>query len=311
MDEKRCEAIAAPGDVPELSIVVVNYNAGELLIDCISALLASMTDLEIVISDNGSTDDSLLQVQQRYGGDSRLRILANRANLGFAGGNNTALPMTAAPYILFLNPDCLVGPNTLPRMLDFMRRTPDAGMAGCIITNPDGTEQIASRRVIPNPWLGLLRILYLERWWPGLSSERRLDRTDEPRPEAPERVEAISGSLMLVRRHALEEVGPLDEGYFLHCEDLDWFVRFRRAGWFIYLVPDVEAVHHKGACSQGRPVAVLWHKHRGMSRFYRKFQFEEYPMPLSMLVLVGIWLHFVAVVSTALLRRQLNKVFRR
>ncbi len=96
----------------------------------------------------------------------------------------------------------------------------------------------------------------------------------------------------MVRKVALDEVGPLDEGYFLHCEDLDWFVRFARAGWGIYLVPDAEVVHYKGACSLSRPVRVEWHKHRGMARFFRKFQFRDYPLPFSLLVLAGIWVHF-------------------
>ena len=87
-------------------------------------------------------------------------------------------------------------------------------------------------------------------------------------------------------------VGPLDEGYFLHCEDLDWFVRFARAGWGIFLVPDAEVVHYKGACSVSRPIRVEWHKHRGMARFFRKFQFSDYPLPFSLLVMVGIWGHF-------------------
>jgi GT2 family glycosyltransferase len=176
-------------------------------------------------------------------------------------------------------------------------------MAGCIIRNPDGSEQVASRRAIPDPWIGLVRVLRLDRVWPGLTSRRRLELTDEPMPTRPVPVEAISGSFMLVRRSALEEVGPLDEGYFLHCEDLDWFVRFRQAGWAIYLVPDLEVVHHKGACSTGRPVAVEWHKHKGMARFFRKFQARDYPLPFRLLVLIGIWAHFALVAGVTALAR--------
>jgi GT2 family glycosyltransferase len=233
-------------------------------------------------------------------------ILENRANLGFARGNNTALPGARAPYLLFLNPDCIVAPDTLPRIVDFMEATPGAGMAGCVIRNPDGTEQIASRRAIPDPWIGLVRVLHLYRIWPTMVAGKRLDRTDEPLPETPVQVDAISGSFMLVRRRALDEVGPLDEGYFLHCEDLDWFVRFKRAGWGIYLVPDAAVLHHKGACSTNRPVAVEWHKHRGMTRFFRKFQFHDYVLPFSLLVVLGIWLHFAAFVVVNGARRLLH-----
>ena len=288
------QAANSPQQPPRLSVLIVNFNAGALLMQCIDALLATPLALEVIVSDNGSTDTSLAALEARHGGDPRLRIQRNGANLGFAGGHNRALPLARAPYLLFLNPDCLVGPTTLPRMLDFLDRHPEVGMAGAIIRNPDGSEQRASRRRLPDPWVGLVRFLHLERLRPELVAAKRLNLHDEPLPTAPQAVEAISGSLMLVRRQALEDVGPLDEGYFLHCEDLDWFVRFRQAGWPIYLIPDAEARHHQGACSVDRPLRVEWHKHRGMVRFFRKFQYRDYPLPFSWLVLAGIWAHFGA-----------------
>ncbi len=281
-----------PAPAPQISVLIVNFNAGDLLADCVTAVLASPPDLEVWISDNGSTDGSLVAVAARFGSDPRLTLVENHANLGFAGGNNRVLERARAPYLLFLNPDCILAPDTLTRMLGFMESTPDAGMAGCTIRNPDGSEQVASRRAIPDPWIGLVRVLRLERLWPNLTRGRQLDLSHQPLPDRPTRVDAISGSFMLVRRQALDAVGPLDEGYFLHCEDLDWFVRFARAGWGIYLVPDVQVVHHKGACSTARPLRVEWHKHRGMARFFRKFQFRSYPLPFSLLVLLGIWVHF-------------------
>ena len=288
------QAANSPQQPPRLSVLIVNFNAGALLMQCIDALLATPLALEVIVSDNGSTDTSLAALEARRGQDPRLRIQRNQANLGFAGGHNRALPLARAPYLLFLNPDCLVGPTTLPRMLDFLDRHPEVGMAGAIIRNPDGSEQRASRRRLPDPWVGLVRFLHLERLKPELVAAKRLNLHDEPLPTAPQAVEAISGSLMLVRRQALEDVGPLDEGYFLHCEDLDWFVRFRQAGWPIYLIPDAEARHHQGACSADRPIRVEWHKHRGMVRFFRKFQYRDYPLPFSWLVLAGIWAHFGA-----------------
>lgn len=278
---------------PALTVIIVNFNAGALLAECVGGVLDAPIRSQVLVSDNGSSDGSLALVRDRFGTDPRLTLVENGENLGFAAGNNRMLDRATAPYLLFLNPDCIVGPETLPQMLAFMEATPDAGMAGCVIRDPDGSEQVASRRVIPDPWIGLIRVLHLDRFWPRLTEGRRLNLTDQPLPQGPVRVEAISGSFMLARRAALEQVGPLDEGYFLHCEDLDWFVRFARAGWGIYLVPDAEVVHHKGACSTGRPLRVEWHKHRGMARFFRKFQFGEHSLPFSLLVLVGIWAHFV------------------
>jgi GT2 family glycosyltransferase len=259
----------------ELSVIIVNFNAGGFLLRCVEAVLASGISVQIIVSDNASTDDSLGLLRERFSGDARLVIVENRSNFGFAGGNNRAVDEASAPYLLFLNPDCIVGGGNLA--------------------------------VIPDPWIGLARLLYFERLWPGLLAGKRLDRTNDPLPRNPIEVEAISGAFMMVRREALDDVGLMDEEYFLHCEDLDWFVRFRRAGWHIYLVPDADAVHYKGVCSVGRPMSVLWHKHRGMVRFFRKFQFRDYPLPLSFLVIVGIWLHFGLVAPAAWIRRQLGR----
>ncbi|AFL74604.1 glycosyltransferase family 2 protein [Thiocystis violascens] len=296
----------APAE-PAVSVLIVNYNAGALLADCVAAVLESSLGLQVLIGDNGSSDDSLRAVRARFGDDPRLTLVEHGANLGFAAGNNRLLHLAQAPYLLFLNPDCIVQPHTLERMLHFMDATPDAGMAGCVIRDPDGTEQVASRRAIPDPWIGLVRVLRLDRLWPTLTRGKRLNLTDQPLPDQPTRVAAISGSFMLVRRAALKAVGPLDTGYFLHCEDLDWFVRFARAGWGIYLVPDAEAIHHKGACSHARPLRVEWHKHRGMARFFRKFQRDDYPRLFGLLVLIGIWGHFAAV-ATLLGARRMGRI---
>jgi len=276
---------------PRVSVVVVNYNAGPLLAECVSAVLDSDLPVELIVSDNGSHDASLEQLAYRAD-DTRLMILENGENLGFAKANNRALSFARAEYLLFLNPDCLVDGDTLTRMADFMDQRPDVGMSGCLVLNPDGSEQVACRRSIPDPWIALKRILHLDRLLPG-GGGRTLNHQNEPLPTVPVEVEAISGSFMFVRRRALDEVGPLDEGYFLHCEDLDWFVRFHRAGWKIALVPDARVVHHKGACSTARPLAVERHKHRGMERFFRKFQYARYPRPFSLLVIFGIRAHML------------------
>ena len=286
----------------DLSVLIVNFNAGTLLTACVDALLATPLALEVIVSDNGSTDSSLADLEARHGRDPRLRIQRNQANLGFAGGHNRGPPPAPAPYPLVLNPDCLVAPGTLPRMLGLLE------LFRSIIRDPDGGEQRASRRRLPDPWVGLVRFLHLERLWPELVATKRLNLHDEPLPSQPQAVEAISGSLMLVRRQALDSVGPLDEGYFLHCEDLDWFVRFRQAGWPIYLIPDAEARHHQGACSADRPLRVEWHKHRGMARFFRKFQYQKYPLPFSWLVLAGILAHFGALLMFQGARRLARRV---
>jgi GT2 family glycosyltransferase len=310
MDEPRSGIASRTTGAPSISVVVVNYNAGELLTSCAEAVLGSDIPVELIVSDNGSSDGSPRTLSARFGADPRLTLVENGANLGFAAGNNRVLDRATAPYLLFLNPDCIPQRDTLGSLVAFLDATPDAGMAGCVIRNPDGSEQKASRRQIPDPWIGLVRFLHLERLSPRLMRGKRLNLVDEPLPEQPVPVEAISGSFMLVRRAALNEIGPLDEGYFLHCEDLDWFARFGSSEWKIYFVPQVEVVHHQGTCSKARPVRVEWHKHRGMVRFFRKFQASEYPLPFRLLVMAGIWGHFAILASVEGIRQVATRLSR-
>lgn len=290
------------------TVVIVNYNAGGLLAQCVGAVLASTVPVEVVLSDNGSTDHSLELLRARFGNDPRMQIMLQGKNIGFSASNNRALQNMSpeAQSVLFLNPDCIVEPTTLERVLKVLSEHPDAGMAGCVIRNPDGSEQIASRRRIPNPWSALFSVLRLDKLLAGIPGVEGLSEIDKPLPASAVKVEAISGSFMLVRRRALDDVGLLDTRYFLHCEDLDWFVRFAQAGWALYFVPDVWVTHYKGACSQRRPFFVEWHKHRGMARFFLRFQASSFSVFMRMLVLLGIWLHFFATSAGILFRRMLS-----
>jgi len=286
------------------SVVIVNFNGGALVDRAVQAVLCSSTPVEVVVVDNASSDGSVRALQQRARDDARLCILESGANVGFARANNRALREVAGDYVLLLNPDCLVLPDTIARMRAVMETHPEAAMAGCLLLNPDGTEQAGARRSIPTPWRAFVRAFGLARWFPN---HRRLFSdyvlAGEPLPPGPSPVEAVSGAFMLVRRADVERVGLLDEGYFLHCEDLDWCMRFRQQGRQILFVPDVAIVHHKGYCSRGRPIRVLWHMHRGMVRFYRKFFRHQYPAPLMWLVVAGVWLRFSALAVRAAVRR--------
>lgn len=298
---------------PAVSVIIVNYNAGGLLAESVGSALADPRVAQVLVSDNGSSDDSLAELRRRHPANPRLTVLENHRNLGFSRGNNVALGLARADYLLFLNPDCLLQPGTLDGMLDAMAARPQVGMAGCRIDNPDGSEQVSGRRSIPTPLSGLARFGYLDKLplpaW--LRPAQRVDLGSQPLPDRPIEVEAISGAFMLVRREALDQVGPLDEGYFLHCEDLDWFVRFRLAGWRILFVPNLAVVHYKGSCSTGHPVRVLWHKHSGMVRFFGKFQARDYPRPFAWLVVAAVWVRFALVALLTALRGLLSTRWRR
>ena len=286
-----------------VSIIIVNFNGGPLLREAVAAALSSSIPVEVLISDNGSTDGSLNTVYQTFGKDSRVQIISNGSNLGFSRANNIALKKAKGRYVLLLNPDCIIQSDTLSKMLEVMDANSDVGMAGCLIRNPDGTEQPGCRRAVPTPWRSLIRVLHLNKVFPNQPRFRTFLLHQEPLPVKPEPVEAISGAFMLIRREAMDEVGLLDENYFMHCEDIDWCMRFRHVGWKILFIPNVDVLHFKGACSKDHPILVLYHMHRGMIRFYRKFFRRQYPLPLMAIVISTVWARFFALTAKEFLKR--------
>ena len=284
-----------------ISVVIVNYNAGKLLLDCIAS--AQQHVGQVIVVDNASADNSIAELRIAH---PAIQIICNERNLGFAAACNLGAQAADGNHILFLNPDCILNASAVSILLKAVHSTDNIGMVGGLLTNPDGIEQSGGRRAVPTPWRSFVRAFgfsALGNRYPILFSDFALHK--QPLPEHPIEVEAISGACMLVRRDALEEVGLLDEGYFMHCEDLDWCMRFRQKGWRILFVPDARMIHYKGHCSKSRPIFVEWNKHKGMIRFYRKFFRNQYPGLLMGLVVVGVWLRFAAIAVYYLLDRLL------
>lgn len=274
------------------SVVIVNYNAGDVLLECVAR--AQQQAEQVIVVDNASTDGSIAALRNAF---PKVRLICNEQNLGFAVACNHGAVVADGNHILFLNPDCILEPNAIQNLTQALNSAPDVGMVGGLLINPDGTEQVGGRRTIPTPWSSFVRVFGLNKLRnhnPRLFSDFSLHL--QPLPEHPLEVEAISGACMLVRRDALEEVGLLDEGYFMHCEDLDWCMRFHHGSWKVLFVPDARMVHYKGHCSKSRPIFVEWNKHKGMMRFYRKFFRNQYPGPLMYLVALGVWMRFCMLV---------------
>lgn len=281
-----------------VTVIIVNYNSGQDLKRCLDSVFRSQTPVNVVVVDNNSTDDSLDQAIRPHKGNDALKVIRNAINAGFAYASNQALPHAKGNYWLFLNPDCYIEPDTLQKMTSVMESHQDVAMAGPLIVNMDGSEQRGCRRTIPTPWRSFIRAFGLSRFEDktnGLFKDFLMHK--DPLPDQPIDVEAISGAFMLVRKSAIDEIGHLDDGYFLHCEDLDWCMRFREKGWRILFVPDTVITHRKGGCSENKPIFVLWHMHRGMIRFYKKFFRNRYPGILMWLVMAGVWLRFFMLAS--------------
>lgn len=271
-----------------VSIIIVNYNGGAALKECVENALLSTVSVEIKVVDNASTDRSLAQLESDFADESRLKIIKNQQNQGFAKAVNLGLAQTIGDFVLILNPDCFIENDTLQHCVDFMRENQSAGMCGVLVCDPDGTPQQSSRRAEPVPLKAFVQAFGLKRFFPQFA----VDLSQMPLPTQPIEIEGISGAFMFLRREALIEIGGLDEGYFLHCEDLDWFKRFRLSDWKLWFLPHVRVTHLKGACSSSQPLKVELYKHRGMVRYYKKFFSQIYPKPLLYLVIFAVWMRF-------------------
>jgi GT2 family glycosyltransferase len=271
--------------VNQCDVVIVNFNAGLFLKDAVASVTLSPAVAHVYIVDNGSTDTSLelLDLVQ----DDRLMTIRNASNLGFAAGCNIGLARATAESVLVLNPDCRVVDGAIERLAAVLQSGDRVGMVGPLLLNPDGSEQAVGRRKFPTP-----RVLFEQTFGPS---------RPQPLPKQPVDVEAISGACMMVRRAAAAAVGPMDEAYFLHFEDLDWCMRFRQQGWNILFVPDAKVTHQKGISSRTRPLAVEYYKHRGILRFYQKFLSDAYSRWQMALMIIVVWSRFAGVAMWRLL----------
>ena len=278
----------------KISVVIVNYNAGQGLIESVKSVISDAH--EVVVVDNASSDGSIELLGSFFNSDPKLKIIKRLENGGFAKACNHGFSFVSGEFILFINPDCELQKGAMIRFLEVIQSQLEIGIVGGLLLNKDGSEQAGGRRAVPTPWRTVVRIFglsFFSKIWPKLFNDYNLHK--KPLPEFPIEVEAISGACMFVKRSAINSIGLLDENYFLHCEDLDWCMRFRIGGWKIFFVPDAKMLHHKGVCSKNRPFFVEWHKHIGMLRFYKKFFRHQYPGPLMYLVHAGVYFRFILI----------------
>lgn len=248
----------------DLSIIIVNWNTRDLLARCLASVFDTATalNLEVIVVDNDSTDGSQAMLREQF---PRVRLIQNYENVGFARANNQALAMSKGRYALLLNSDALLLANAIQSMLALAEAKPRAGIVGAHLLNVDGSFQ-ASHTPFPNIWQELLmlsgvgRMLY-GRWYPSRGPEE--DR-------GPQVVDYVEGACMLVRREAFEEVGGLDEDYFIYAEEVDWCYAMREKGWQVWYQPTAKVIHLGGGSSQNRRSQREADLYRSRVRFFRK-----------------------------------------
>jgi hypothetical protein len=293
------------------SVIIVAADSGGGPAECVGRVLESTaldsttldgtTAVEVIVVDNASTDGCVDTVASRWPDDARVRIVRNTRNLGFGPGCNRGAAIAGGDALLFLNPDCAVAPDTLARL----RAASDStlGLLGVDIVDADGVSEPASRRRDPLLRRALMAITGLarfERRWPALAGVVLPPASNR----APiEDVDAVSGALMYLPRAVFARVGGFDESYFLHAEDLDLCRRVRDAGMRVACVNTIKVVHGKGGSSRHRPLFVARHKHRGMWRWFVKFDPAARNPLLRTAVWIGLWLHFAALLPVNALRQ--------
>lgn len=274
-----------------ISVVIVNHNAGAVLAECVRLVAAQAR--EVVVVDNGSEPGSTEKILGKLVLNGSCKLLRVPRNLGFAAGCNLGIAATSEKVVLLLNPDCLVQSGSVGHLYEVLESDPGIGMVGGFLQNLDQTEQRGARRCIPTPgraWASGFGLVFLSRVWPGVFRDFNLN--EEPLPTCPLPVEAVSGACMMIRRSALADAGGMDEGFFLHCEDLDLCLRFRNLGWKVVFDPKACVTHLQGVCGRRRPLFVEWNKHKGMVRFYKKHFRDRYPWLLYLLVCSAIGVRF-------------------
>lgn len=260
--------------VPAISIVIVSWNTRDLLASCLASVISELggadepRDLskqtvgpEVIVVDNGSSDGSALMVRDRF---PTVRLIENAHNPGFAAANNQAIRLSNGRYVLLLNPDTEVRPGAIEKLIRFMDENPLAGAAGPRLLNPDGTLQ---RSCYPAPGLAreIWRLFHLDRLRPY--GEYDVRGWDQSRSRG---VDVVQGACLIVRRAALEQVGLLDEQFFIYSEEVDLCERLRRSGWTIHWAPQADVVHYGGQSTNQVAAVMFLQLYRAKVQYFRK-----------------------------------------
>ncbi|NLE43915.1 MAG: glycosyltransferase family 2 protein [Chloroflexi bacterium] len=228
----------------DLSVVIVSWNVCELLRRCLQSVLAAPIRLEVIVVDNASSDGTTAMVATEY---PEIQLVVNSRNVGFPAANNQGIALASGRTVLLLNPDTEIVGDALATLVAYADAHADVGLVGPQLLNPDGSVQ-PSRRRFPTLATAFFESTWLQQWAPRsvVRDYYVLDRSDDVTQD----VDWVFGAAMLVKREVLDQVGVLDEGYFMYSEELDWCRRIRTAGWRVVYLPAARVVHHGGKSSE-------------------------------------------------------------
>ena len=268
-------------DRADIAVVVVSHESASTLEACLQGLRAARGVAEIRVVDNASQDGTLELIQRHAAKDPRVRFIGNPDNPGFAVGCNQGAKASAAPWLAFVNPDLIVEADTLSRLRVHADALGGEVLLGVDLVDEAGAHDAAARRRDPD-------------FAAMLSSPAQASKLGVPVDPStnPQPVDAISGALMLMPRILFDRLDGFDTGYRLHAEDLDLCRRARMAGAVVAVANDICVLHVRGVSSRARPLFVEWHKHRGLWRYFRKFESPQRSLWIRLVVWCAIWTRF-------------------
>ena len=252
-----------PATDTDLSFIIVNWNTCSLLLNCLRSIQQTITGYtyEVIVVDNGSTDESVQEVKKHFG--SQIFVIENLENRGFAQANNQALRMARGRFMVLLNSDVVLKEGCITALISFLAANPSAAMAGPRMLNRDGTVQ-NSYDNFPTLVTELLNKSLLRALFPSKYSGKN------PAATAPFEVDSLIGACMAISCQAIQQTGMLDEDYFFFLEETDWCFRMRKAGWKIFHCPAPEVIHLQGQSKRRSPARARVEYYRSLYTFFKK-----------------------------------------
>ena len=267
----------------DLSVVIVNYGTFELTRDTVNSILeySYPFSMEIIVVDNASIDDSLSRLRQYF--NDRVKFIASEKNNGFAAGNNQALKTVDSKYVLLLNSDTIVWKDTLEDIYNFMELNSDVGACGCQVLLEDNTLDKACKRSFPNVKNSFFRLFHIP-----TSSKDDNYNLDDLDDDGVYEIDCLTGAFIFTRKSVLDDIGLLDETFFMYGEDIDFCYRIKEAGWKVIYYGKDKITHFKGASSKRQRPKLIYEFYRAMYIYYKKHHSQESNIFVNLIVYFGI-----------------------
>lgn len=279
---------------PDLSIIILNYNVKDLLLNCLQSIFDNKTEKDnwqIIVVDNASDDNPKEDIKKRF---SLVEVIENKENLGYANGNNVAIPKVKAPVVLFLNPDTVVVGQAIQKTYEYLLSNPDIGALTCRVELPNGKLDYSCHRGFPTPWNAFAYFTGLSNLFPKIKLFSGYTATYLDTKTTHE-IDCLTGAFLMVRKIAGEQINWWDTDYFWNGEDIEFCYQLKMKarlpdwqGWKIFFYPEVKIIHYKGSSAGKEKSKIISHGISAMRIFYKKHYYKKYPPILREFILAGI-----------------------